>query len=201
MSDSALLGHPPLSANDNLVYKGLLEISPSIFEALPHLAATGNHHSRATSMFIGGSFAISFALIITAGRIVVRWKMRSLSVDDYVLLPACVGFVVCLSIVFASETVGCLGRHIYTCTYKELGVFYKVSSLTTLSNLSIKRNPLFRHSAKTCVMAIGMRDGALTRQKTDLYAASLPMSIIQSSTSRCSSSKSRLYSKTDVSLA
>lgn len=127
MPDSALVGQQPTSYNDKLVYKGLLETSPLFFKGLsklPHVS----HHNRASSMIIGSSFAIAFALIITCSRLWVRvFRSRAFGADDVVIIPAAIGCVAYLALDIASERAGCLGKHIYDCTYEEIGWFYVVS--------------------------------------------------------------------------
>lgn len=128
MSGSALLGQPPLSADDKLIMKGIQLTTPSLLKAIPLVAKQGNHDSRATSMIIGEVFAIALAIIITIARLTVRWsKLHTLGADDLMIIPACLCCVVYLSLNLASETAGCLGRHIYTCTYEEFERFYYVS--------------------------------------------------------------------------
>lgn len=56
ISLSAVLGQSPISSNDELVYKGLLETSPGTLKALPSLPDVSNQ-SRAPSMITGGSSA------------------------------------------------------------------------------------------------------------------------------------------------
>ena len=127
MSPSALLGQSPISSNDELVYKGLLETSPGILKALPLLPHVFNQ-SRAPSMIIGSSFAIALAIIITCARLWVRmFRTRAFGADDVVIIFACIGCVAYLALDIASETAGCLGKHIYNCTYEEFGYFYEVS--------------------------------------------------------------------------
>lgn len=129
MLDSALLGQQPTSDNDNLVYKGLLETSPLFFHGLSKISHV-SHHSRAPSMIIGTSFAIAFAIIITCSRLWIRmFRSRAFGADDIVIIPAAIGCVAYLALVIASERAGCLGKHIYDCTYKELGWFYEVSGM------------------------------------------------------------------------
>lgn len=129
MSNSALLGQQPTSYNDELVYKGLLESSPLFFKGLAKLPHA-SHHSRAPSMIIGSSFAIAFAIIITCSRLWIRiYRSRAFGADDVVIIPATVGCLAYLSLDIASERVGCLGKHIYYCTYEELGWFYEVSDM------------------------------------------------------------------------
>ena len=128
MSGSALLGQPPLSADDKLIMKGIQLTSPSLLDAIPLISKHGDHDSRATSMIIGDAFAIALALTITIVRLAVRWsKLHTLGADDLMVIPACLSCVVYLSMNLASETAGCLGRHIYACTYEEFERFYYVS--------------------------------------------------------------------------
>lgn len=127
MSPSALLGQPPISYNDKLVYKGLLVVSPLANKALGKLHHVP-HQSRAPSMIIGSSFAIALALIITCARLWIRaFRKRAFGADDVVIIPACIGCVVYLALDIASESAGCLGEHIYNCTYEKFGNFYVVS--------------------------------------------------------------------------
>lgn len=135
MSPSALMGQPPISENDKLVYKGLMEISPLTIKGLS-LISHKSRHSRAPSMIIGTSFAIAFAIIITCARLWVRlFRSRAFGADDIVIIPACIGCVAYLSVDIATERVGCLGRHLYTCTYMEVGKFYEVSELHSTERL------------------------------------------------------------------
>lgn len=79
-------------------------------------------------MVIGDAFAIALVLAITIARLTVRWsKLLRLGTDDLMIVPACICCVAYLSLDLASETVGCLGRSIYTCTYEEFEKFYFVS--------------------------------------------------------------------------
>lgn len=129
MLDSALLSEQPVSYNDKLVYKGLLEASPLFFQGLSKTSQV-SHHSRAPSMIIGASFAIAFAIIITCSRLWVRiFRSRAFGADDVVIIPAAIGCVAYLALIIASERAGCLGKHVYDCTYKEMGWYYEVSGM------------------------------------------------------------------------
>ena len=128
MTDSALLGREPLSADDKLIMQGIRLVTPSLLEALPLLSEQGSHDSRANSMTIGDTFAIVLALTITTARLAVRWsKVHQLGADDLMIIPACLCCVTYLSLNIASQTAGCLGRHVYTCTYEEFEKTYYVS--------------------------------------------------------------------------
>ena len=127
MPSSALMGQNPISVDDELIHKALLKIWPPIFRdlaSIPH----NSHHSRAPSMIIGASCAITLIIFVTCARLWVRFcRTRMLGADDITIIAACVGCVVYLSMLITTESIGCLGRHIYNCTYKEVGYFYEVS--------------------------------------------------------------------------
>ena len=127
MSPSALLGQPPISYNDRLVYNALLEVAPLVIKSgakLPHVS----HHSRAPSMIAGSSVAIALIVLITCSRLWVRiFRKGAFGADDAVIVPAAIGCVAYLACDIASETAGCLGKHLYNCTYQEFGWFYEVS--------------------------------------------------------------------------
>ena len=86
-------------------------------------------------MIVGGSFAIALAIIITCARLWVRiFRQRAFGADDVVIIFACIGCVAYLAVDIASETAGCLGKHIYNCTYEEFGYFYEVSPVSFLGS-------------------------------------------------------------------
>ena len=79
-------------------------------------------------MIIGSSFAIALGVIITCARLWVRiCRTRAFGADDVVIIFACIGCVAYLAVDIASETAGCLGKHIYNCTYEEFGYLHEVS--------------------------------------------------------------------------
>lgn len=129
MPNSAFLGQQPVSYNDELIYKGLLEVSPSFFEEVSKLPRV-SHHSKASSMIIGSSFAVAIAITVTCSRLWVRkFRSRTFGADDVVIIPASIGCVAYLAITIASERAGCLGKHAYNCTYEEFGWFYEVRKM------------------------------------------------------------------------
>ena len=69
MSGSALLGQPPISANDRLVAKGLQETYPTLVKLLPLMAERGNRDTWTTSIIVGASFALAIVTMITTARI------------------------------------------------------------------------------------------------------------------------------------
>lgn len=154
MSGSALLGQPPISVNDKLIFKSLQEISPSLIELLPLLAENGNDDTWATSIIIGSSLAIAIVTTITMTRIGIRWsRLGTLGADDIVIIPACLGCVAYMGIIIASATMGCVGRHVYTCTYKEMGIFFEVSNPNCYSLLLYPTLSSFQITSETHSMA------------------------------------------------
>ena len=132
MSISALLGQSPISSNDELGYKGLLETSPGILKALPLLPHVFNQ-SRAPSMIIGSSSAIALAITITCACLWGRmFRTRAFIADDVVIMFACIGCVAYLAVDIASETVGCPRKHIYNCTPKKLAIFMRSVEVCSL---------------------------------------------------------------------
>ena len=96
MSNAALLGQPPITYNDKLVYKALLILSPSSinpdkkYPFGPPPPANAPYQTRSPSMIIGTSFAIAFALLITGARLFVRRSRNNFGLDDLVIIPALV---------------------------------------------------------------------------------------------------------------
>lgn len=130
MSKSALLGQPPNTYYDKLIFKGLHEISPSSinpdkrYPLGPPVAANASHKSRAPGMIVGVSFAIALVILVTCSRLYTRkFRKRAFGADDLVIIPGAIGCVGYLSLIIAQATVGCLGKHLYDCTYHEVGWF------------------------------------------------------------------------------
>jgi hypothetical protein len=133
MSGSALLGHAPLSDEDKVIYRALQIISPSSINPNkkypfgPPAPANSSHDSRGPAMIIGSSIAIALVLLITCSRLGIRkFRSHALGVDDVVIIPAALGCIVYLAIAIASESAGCLGQHLYDCTYVELDRYIQV---------------------------------------------------------------------------
>ena len=140
MPESALLGLPPVTEADKLIYKALAITSPLLLKVNPH-SGDVPHEDRAPGMIAGTSVAIFFVIVITCTRLWVRkYRTRAFGVDDMVIIPAAIGCVAYLSLTIATEAAGCLGEHIYDCTYEEYGWFWEVSTLLGLVALvSTKR--------------------------------------------------------------
>ena len=131
------MGLPPVTYSDKLVYKAIYRLEPPIFTIIPARPGAP-HDSRSTGIVVGSSFAILLVLVITGTRLWVRkYRLRTLGVDDVLIIPAGVGCIVCLSLTIALESVGCVGKHVYDCTYQEYDWFYEVRipSLSGLKNL------------------------------------------------------------------
>lgn len=78
-------------------------------------------------MIIGSSIAIALVLVITCSRLWIRkFRSRALGADDVVIIPAAIGCIAYLANDIASESAGCLGKHLYDCTYVEVDQFIKV---------------------------------------------------------------------------
>ena len=72
MPDSALIGTPPASYGDRLVYKVLAELYPAVLKkATAAQARNANPRSRSTGMVVGASFAILLVIMITSARLCV----------------------------------------------------------------------------------------------------------------------------------
>jgi hypothetical protein len=99
---SALLGQAPITHDDKLVYKALLEISPSSINPDKNFPLgkppppNAVYQSRSPSMIIGSSFAIALIIFITSARLVVRkFHLHSFGPDDWMIIPAAVSFIHC----------------------------------------------------------------------------------------------------------
>lgn len=132
MLKSALLGLPPATNEDKLVYKFLAQSSPRLLKVNPSPPGLP-HQDRARGMITGTSFAIAFAIIITCTRIWVRiHRKHAFGADDAVIIPAALGCVAYLSLNIATEAASCLGKHVYDCTYQEFRWFREVSDSQSL---------------------------------------------------------------------
>lgn len=126
MPHSALVGEQPASYNDELVYRGLTFPSTKRLSRPSHVS----HDNRAPGMIIGSSFAIFFVIIITGSRLWVRkYRLRAFGADDVVIIPAAISCVAYLALAIASESAGCMGKHIFNCTYAEVALYLTVSEL------------------------------------------------------------------------
>lgn len=129
MPGSVLIGEEPIRQDDKLIHKAISELSPAILK-LSKAARAQNapYQTRAPSMITGSSFALILLLIITTARLWVRGhRSRAFGADDYAIIPGALGCVAYLSLNIAQESAGCLGKHIYHCTYQEFRWFYEVS--------------------------------------------------------------------------
>lgn len=97
---SALLGQTPISYDDELIYRGLLILSPSQInpnESLPFgppAPSPPPDEDRSRTLLIGEAFAIFFALAFTISRLIVRkYYTRCFGIDDWLIIPGCVSTV------------------------------------------------------------------------------------------------------------
>ena len=128
MSGSVLLGEEPIRQDDKLIEKALNQLSPAVLKLLQAARAQkAPYQTKAPSIMIGTSFALVLVLIITTARLWVRGsRSRAFGADDYAIIPGALGCVAYLSIEIAHGSAGCLGKHIYHCTYQEFGWLYEV---------------------------------------------------------------------------
>nr|POE93238.1 methyltransferase ausd [Quercus suber] len=132
MTGSALLGSPPNNKDDALIRKGLLRLSPSELNPLPGLPfgpprpAGAVYESWAESVQIGLAFSIFLVIFFTVARLSVRrFYTHSLGLDDLFIVPAALGCVVYLTLTILQSAPGCLGTHIWDCTYSGIANYYK----------------------------------------------------------------------------
>lgn len=121
MPNSALLGAQPISNDDELIYKALGGANSSFLEFVKAAGVQGaSQQTRSSVMIAGASFAILFALVITTARFWVRkCCLRAFGVDDILIIPAVVSCVTFLCLQIVQEGAGCVGKHVYACTYRE----------------------------------------------------------------------------------
>ena len=151
MPDSALIGTPPTSYGDRLVYEVLAELYPGVLKkATAAQARNANPRSRSIGMVVGASFAVLLVLMITSARLCVRfYRSRSFGADDIFIIPAAVGCIAYLCLDIAQETAGCLGKHVYACTYEQFKWFYEVRS-DSAANLSLRKSLTHSKLAHHC---------------------------------------------------
>ncbi|KAF1975415.1 hypothetical protein BU23DRAFT_458162 [Bimuria novae-zelandiae CBS 107.79] len=76
------------------------------------------------SLSVGEGFSIFLILSFTSVRLWKRpYKTRKFGLDDWMIIPGAIGAVIYLSLSMISHTKGCLGKHIYDCTYNEISIW------------------------------------------------------------------------------
>lgn len=136
MGLSALMGQRPASSNDKIIYKALLRISPSAinpdkrYPFGPPAPAHTYRDTRAPSLIIGASFAMALIIIVTGTRLWVRkFRSRAIGADDITIIPAAIGSLAYMALIISVARVGGLGKHLYDCTYEEIGWFAEVRGI------------------------------------------------------------------------
>ena len=121
MPGSALLGDPPISDDDELIYNYFGGANSSSWTFLKEARTqSAPQHTQSFSIIIGNSFAILFTLIITTARLWVRkYHLRAFGVDDFLIIPAAMGCVTFLSLQIVEAVVGGLGKRRLSWTYQE----------------------------------------------------------------------------------
>lgn len=129
MPKSAFMGHPSISSKDKMIYRGLFILMGQVFfEALAEQPHNSHDDDKTSSLITGSSFAIVLVILITCLRLWIRkFLLRSFNLGDWIIIPAIIGCITFLSLDIASETAGCLGKHINNCTYDEFDWTYEVS--------------------------------------------------------------------------
>lgn len=94
---SALIGHTPLSHEDELIMKGLRIVAPSEINPNtslpfgPPAPAGETYQQRSTSLMIGEVFGIFFVLLFAISRLLVRkFYKRAWGADDWMIIPGAV---------------------------------------------------------------------------------------------------------------
>lgn len=139
MSNSAFVGQPPATVEDQLIIRGYVrtlgvtenKLDPT--ELFPLYAAKStdgaNDVPKNSSIITCMSLAIALIFLMTGTRLCLRvfWKDLSMGYDDLVIIPAAIGALSWYSLMIALATYGGAGKPIYDITYCELNYFYRVS--------------------------------------------------------------------------
>lgn len=129
MPGSLYLGQQPILHDDKLTYKAIRTLDPAVLE-LAQMARARHlpYQTRAPVLIAGSALALAWVVIITAARLWVRkYRTRAFGADDYMIIPAALGCAAYLSLDIAQARAGCLGKHIYHCTYQEFQWFYELA--------------------------------------------------------------------------
>ena len=139
MSNSAFVGQPPATIEDQLIIRGyvrtlgVIENNLDATEVFPSYAAKSidgaNEVSKNSSIITCMSLAIALISLMAGTRLCLRvfWKDLSMGYDDFVIIPAAIGALSWCSLMIALATYGGAGKSIYDITYCELDYFYRVS--------------------------------------------------------------------------
>lgn len=97
-SNSALLGHPPISDTDKLIRRGLVIVAPSQLnpnKSMPFGPPRPNNYefeTHAPSLRSGQGIAIFFVILFTSLRIYTRlFRAKHFGIDDWMIVPGAVG--------------------------------------------------------------------------------------------------------------
>ena len=98
MAKSVLLGLPPITHDNKLIYNALAETSPLLLKMNPAPPGTP-HEDKAPRIIIRTSIVLALAVIIDYTRLWVRrYRIYVFGPNDIVILPAAIGCVLYLSI-------------------------------------------------------------------------------------------------------
>ncbi|KAF7875017.1 hypothetical protein EAF04_002189 [Stromatinia cepivora] len=160
MAISALMGQKPLSADDILIARGLrivapTQVNPKISEPFGTPAPpNADHNSHATTLIIGEVFAIFFIALFTLARLFVRkWRTHFWGPDDWMIIPGALGGITYLALDIVTQTRGCLGKHIWNCTYDEVAWFIYIGQI---------QEPMFYFTVFSVKLSIALANQRLT---------------------------------------
>ena len=139
MSNSAFVGQPPATIDDQLIIRGYARtldgaenmLDPTqVFPLYAIKSIDGaNDVSKDSSIITCMSLAIALILLMTGTRLCLRVFRKDLRMgyDDLVIIPAAIGALSWYILMIAMAIYGGAGRPIYEITYYELNYFYRVS--------------------------------------------------------------------------
>ena len=138
MSQSALIGDPPVSQTDSWIINGFL-VSNGLppmdtsqgLQIPPPRPPNAPDGSRAASTIASLAVATFFVVIVTAGRVIARWKFKSsrLGWDDFFIILSCLVTVSWFGLAIAMIPLAGVGKHIYDCTYENLYWFWRIANV------------------------------------------------------------------------
>ncbi|KAI1386453.1 uncharacterized protein F4822DRAFT_316870 [Hypoxylon trugodes] len=157
---SALMGQDPISETDALIRRGILIVAPSQLNPNksepfgPPRPVDYHFETNAPSLIGGEAVSIFFIALFTALRVYVRlFKKKNFGLDDYLIIPGALGAIIYLSLDIASHTKGCLGKHIYDCTYTEVYWFMRIADV---------EQPLFYFSVFCVKLSVAFANRRIT---------------------------------------
>ncbi|PVI02558.1 hypothetical protein DM02DRAFT_653378 [Periconia macrospinosa] len=157
---SALMGQAPLSHDDYLIRRALVIVAPSQLNPNksepfgPPRPDGYEFETHAPSLRLGEGVAIFFMILFTAARLYVRkFRSKRFGIDDWIIIPGALGALVYMCLDVVSDTKGCLGKHLYDCTYKEVYWYMRIAQV---------QQPLFYFTVFTIKLSIAFANRRIT---------------------------------------